>query len=310
MRHTTFGQTGFRVSTVSMGGNRLGDPGVDPGAWPPVVERALDLGVLLFDTANSYNQGRSEEILGQVIGQRPEPAIISTKVGVPTMTNDFARREFSPETIITGAEQSLRRLGRETIDLFMLHSPTVEQLRRSAWVEAMTRLREQGKVRFFGISTDDHASGIQAIEQGAQFLQIEYSLLDPTAEDELLPLAQARNVGVMVRMPLARGLLTGKFPAGQPIPPDQQWRRPTGSQLRLRLERVERLRFLERDGQTLAQAAIRFVLAHPAVHCAIPGARTVGQLESNVSAAEDDLTPEELASVRSLQADWRRQGAW
>jgi myo-inositol catabolism protein IolS len=125
-----------------------------------------------------------------------------------------------------------------------------------------------------------------------------------------LPLAQAENVGVMVRTPLARGLLTGKFPAGQPIPAEQQWRRPRGEQLERRLRRVEQLRFLERAGQTMAEAAIRFVLAHPAVHCAIPGARTVEQLEANAGAADGELTVEELGRVKALHAEWRREGAW
>ena len=114
----------------------------------------------------------------------------------------------------------------------------------------------------------------------------------------------------MVRTPLARGLLTGKFPPGQPIPPEQQWRRPRGERLELRLSRIEQLRFLERPGQTLAQAALRFVLAHPAVHCAVPGARTVEQLEANVPAADGDLTSEELARVRELHQRWRAEGRW
>ena len=310
MRYCAFGRTGLRVSEVSMGGNRLGDPGVDPGQWPPVVRRALELGVTFFDTSNSYNQGRSEAILGEVTSAWPEPVVVATKVGVPVETNDFPNREFSARTILTEVEHSLRRLRREAIDLYMLHSPTVQQLEGDDWAVAIDRLKAQGKVKHFGISTHDHASGVWALRHGADFLQIEYSLLDPTAEDELLPLAQELNAGIMVRMPLARGLLTGKFPAGQPIAPEQQWRRPAGEQLQRRLRRVEQLRFLEREGQTLAQAAIRFVVAHPAVHCAIPGARTVAQLDANVAAADGDLTAEEMARIRALLDEWRAEGEW
>ena len=307
MRYRTFGRTGLEVSTVSMGCNRLGDPGVDPAQWPPVVRRALDLGVTFFDTSISYNQGRSEAVLGEVL---PEHAVVCTKVGVDLETNDFGRREFSAATIRRDLPGQLERLRRDAIDVYLLHSPSAEQLRTQDWAEAFEELKAQGKVRWTGISTHDHASGIEAIERGADAVQLEYDLLDPSAEDELLPLAQARDVGVMVRTPLARGLLTGKFPPGQPIPPERQWRRPRGDQLQLRLERVERLRFLERPGQTMAEAAIRFVLAHPAVHCAIPGARTVGQLEANAGAADGDLTAEELARVRELHAEWRASGRW
>jgi myo-inositol catabolism protein IolS len=310
VRYTTFGKTGLEVSRLSMGCNRLGDPGVDPAQWPPVVRRALELGVTFFDTSNSYNQGRSEAILGEVTAEHPGRTVIATKGGVPVETNDFPNREFSAATILRAAEDSLRRLRREQIDLYMLHSPSVEQLERDTWAEAIERLKAQGKIRSFGISTSDHASGIWAIAHGAEFLQIEYDILDPSAEDELLPLARRENVGIMIRTPLARGLLSGKFRAGQEIPPEQQWRRPTGDRLQLRLRRVEQLRFLEREGQTLARAALRWLLAQPGVHCVIPGARTVEQLEDNVRAIDGDLTEEELARVRALQDEWRAEGRW
>jgi len=310
MRYRTFGSTGFEVSTIGMGCNRLGDPGVDPAQWPPIVERALDLGVNFFDTSISYNQGRSEEVLGDVTSRRNVRVYLSTKVGVEMMSNDFGSREFSAKTILRDVDGQLQRLRRNTIDMYMLHSPSVEQLKRDDWLDAFTKLKRAGKVGYWGISTHDHASGVEAIRQGAQVLQIEYDLLDPTAEHELLPEAQKRNVGVMVRTPLARGLLTGKFPPGQAIPADQQWRRPRGDQLQLRLARVEQLRFLERPGQTLAQAALRFVLANPGVHCAVPGARTIEQLEANVPASDGELTPFELGRIRELHAQWRDEGRW
>jgi aryl-alcohol dehydrogenase-like predicted oxidoreductase len=310
MRYTTFGRTGLSVSRLSMGCNRLGDPGADPAQWPPIVRRALDLGVTFFDTSNSYNQGRSEEVLGEVTGGQSTPTVIATKGGVPVETNDYPNRSFDASTILAAVEDSLKRLRRDTIDLYMLHSPSVRQLETQSWAEAIEKLKAQGKVRYFGISTDDHASGIWSIEHGADFLQIEYDLLDPSAEDALLPLARKHDIGIMVRTPLARGLLSGKFRAGEAIPAEQQWRRPTGDRLQLRLQRVEQLRFLERDGQTLAQAALRWLLAQDGVHCVIPGARTVEQLEANIGAIDGDITPEELRRVRQLHQEWRAEGRW
>lgn len=310
MRYTIFGRTGLSVSRLSMGCNRLGDPGVDPAQWPPIVRRALDLGVTFFDTSNSYNQGRSEEVLGDVTSKTAAPVVIATKGGVPVETNDYANRSFEASTIVLAAEDSLKRLRRDAIDLYMLHSPTVRHLETQSWAEAIEKLKTQGKIKFFGISTDDHASGIRAIELGADFLQIEYDLLDPSAEDALLPLAQQHDVGIMIRTPLARGLLSGKFPVGQTIPPEQQWRRPTGDRLQLRLQRIEQLRFLEREGQNLAQAALRWLLAQPGVHCVIPGARTVEQLEANIDAVDGDLTDGELARVKALHQEWRAEGRW
>ncbi|MCL4507938.1 MAG: aldo/keto reductase [Chloroflexi bacterium] len=310
MRTTVFGATGVTVTRVSMGCNRLGDPGTKVEDWYPLVRQALEAGVTFFDTSQSYNQGRSEEILGYVTSQWRSPVTIATKAGVPIVTDDFPHRSFQEAGILQSVEGSLRRLRREAIDLYQLHSPTVEQLEHQDWAAAFDRLKRDGKALHCGISTSDHASGVWAIQHGLEFLQVEYNILDPTAEDELLPLALQHHTGIMVRLPLARGLLTGKFAPDQPIPPEQQWRRPRGEQLVRRLTRVEQLRFLERPGQTLAQAAIRFVLRHPAVHCAIPGARTAEQLASNVGADAGDLTDDEYQRIRALQTQWRSEGAW
>ena len=308
MRYTTFGRTGLEVSQLSMGCNRLGDPGADPAQWPPIVRKALDLGVTFFDTSENYNEGRSEAVLGDVVSSHDGPTVIATKGGFGTGTTIV--RDYSAEAILAGARGSLQRLKRDSIELYMLHSPTVEQLQTSTYPQAVEQLKAEGTIKHFGISTSNHASGIYAIEHGADFLQIEYDMLAPNAEDELLPLAIKHNIGIMIRTPLARGLLSGKFKAGQAIPAEQQWRRPTGDQLQLRLGRIEQLRFLERDGQTLAQAALRWLLAQDGVHCVIPGARTIEQLEDNISAVDGEITPEELARVKELHAEWRAEGRW
>jgi myo-inositol catabolism protein IolS len=306
MHYRRLGRTGLRVSEISLGCNRIGDPGTILEDWYPLVRRALDLGVNFFDTSNSYNQGRSEEVLGVVAAR--EPVYFATKVGVPVMTNDYANREFSAATILREVEHSLRRLRRDSIDVYQLHSPTVQQLEQNDWAEALLKLKEQGKVRWLGISTSDEASGIWCIRHGLfDVLQINYNLLDLEAEQDLLPLAMQHDIGITVRTPLARGLLTGKFPPGQELPAEQQWRRPRGAELQQRLARVEQFRFLERPGRTLGQAALQFVLSHPGVSCAIPGARTIAQLEENVAASNGrGLDPQELAQVHEIQAGWNR----
>jgi aryl-alcohol dehydrogenase-like predicted oxidoreductase len=236
-----------------------------------------------------------------------------TKVGFDIdfeFSQDNPIRDYSARAILRDVDGQLSRLRRESIDVYMLHSPSVGVLESGEWATAIDTLKQQGKIRWFGISTSDHASGIWAIQHGADVLQIEYDLLNPTAEDELLPLAMRHDVGIMVRTPLARGLLTGKFKIGVPIPPEQHWRRPRGDQLQLRLERVEHLRFLERPGQTLGQAALRFALAHPAVQCVVPGARTIEQLESNVPAAAADLSADDLQRIQQLHRQWRAEGRW
>ena len=308
MRYTTFGRTGLEVSQLSMGCNRLGDPGVDPAQWPPLVRNALEQGVTFFDSSENYNEGRSEAVLGDVISSHDGPTVIATKGGFSAGASIV--RDYSEEAILRAARGSLKRLKRDTIELYMLHSPTVEQLQTSTYPAAVEQLKAEGTIKYFGLSTSNHASGVYAIEHDADFLQIEYDMLAPSAEDELLPLAIKHNIGIMIRTPLARGLLSGKFTAGQEIPAEQQWRRPKGDQLQLRLARIEQLRFLVRDGQTLAQAALRWLLAQPGVHCVIPGARTVEQLADNISAVDGDITAAELARVKELHAEWRAEGRW
>jgi aryl-alcohol dehydrogenase-like predicted oxidoreductase len=308
MRYTTFGRTGLNVSRLSMGCNRLGDPDVDPTQWPPIVQRAIDLGITFFDSSENYNEGRSEAVLGEVTSQCDTPVVIATKGGFSAGRNIV--RDFSAESITRAARSSLKRLRRESIEMYMLHSPSVDRLESDTWPQAIETLKSEGTIQYFGISTSNHESGIRAIEMGADLLQIEYDLLDPTAEEALLPLARKHDIGIMVRTPLARGLLSGKFRAGEAIPAEQQWRRPTGDRLQLRLERIEQLRFLERDGQNMAQAALRWLLAQPGVHCVIPGARTVEQLEANIGAIDGELTAEELGQVAELHSAWRAEGRW
>lgn len=311
MRYTTFGQTGLTVSRLSMGCNRLGDPGVDMDTWPPVVQRALDLGVTFFDTANQYNDGKSEEVVGAVTGAHDGPVVIATKGGVASTGPGGVQHDNSAEHIYQAACESYARLGRDSIDMYMLHSPSLHDLQTQTWPQAIEQLKAEGKIRHFGVSTSTHESGVWAIKHGgAELLQIEYDMLFPTAEDELLPLAREHNIGIMTRTPLARGLLSGKFRPGESIPAEQQWRRPQGDQLQLRLQRVEQLRFLEREGQTLAQAALRWLLAQPGIHCVIPGARTPEQMEANVGAIDGEITPGELDRVRELHEQWRAEGVW
>src|SRR5205807_3008044 len=127
----SFGRTGLNVSTVSMGTNRLGDAGVDPAAWPPIVERALELGVNFFDTSISYNQGRSEAILGEVTSQWPRPTVIATKVGYTidyVVSGAQPMRDFTPTAILDDIDGQLTRLRRDCIDMYMLHSPSVSIL--------------------------------------------------------------------------------------------------------------------------------------------------------------------------------------
>ena len=284
MRYTTFGRTGLSVSRLSMGCNRLGDPGVDPGPVAPDRQAGArprrDLLRHLGELQPGPQRGRPRR--GH---QRPSTADRGRhQGGVPAETNDYPIRDFSAESILaSGARPACERLRRDTHRPVHAPQPDRAQLETQTWAEAIEQLKAEGKVRYFGISTTTTPPASGRSSTGADFLQIEYDLLDPTAEDELLPLAQRaqhRHHG-----PDAAGAWPAERqvrrrpgdPAGAAVaPPDR--RPPPASARAHRAASVPG----SREGQTLAQAALRWLLQQPGVHCVIPGARTVEQLEDNI----------------------------
>ena len=219
MHYRQLGETGFQVSEISMGCNRLGETGMPDTHWVALVHRAVELGVNLFDTSESYGWGRSEVILGQAVGARRD-ILVATKV---SRARGNGRRDFSSSRIVERAESSLKRLCRDCIDLYQLHSPSLDDLQHYDWFEAMTKLKEQGKIRLIGVSINDAASGRWLIEQGlVEVLQVAYNMLHPEVGDEVFPLAEQCGVGILVRMPMARGILTGKFHPGQEVGTDHR----------------------------------------------------------------------------------------
>lgn len=291
---------GFGAMTFGGGGrySRIGDTD-RPGAQR-IIGRCLDAGVNLFDTANSYSDGASEEILGKAIGARRDEAIIATKAynRIGPGPNDLgASRSY----LIRSCEESLRRLGTDYIDLFQLHNfdsltPLEETLR------TLDDLVRAGKVRYIGIS---NYSGWQLMKALATLerlgldrivsQQIRYSLLFRDSENELIPLSLDQGVGVIVHGPLAGGLLSGKFRRDQPQP---EGARTAGTVDDATLRRVHDLTDALADiaathGATPSQVALNYVMHRPAVTSVLIGARDEAQLEQNLGAARLSLSDEE-----------------
>ncbi|MCX7968940.1 MAG: aldo/keto reductase, partial [Armatimonadetes bacterium] len=262
--------------------------------------------VNFFDTADAYGEppGRSEELLGKALQGIREEVFIATKVG------NWARRHGHPLPytstlhIIACCHASLYRLRTDYIDLYQCHIGNPTNAEVDVFLEAFERLKEQGKIRAYGISTNS----LEALQRFNKLgtcatCQLDYSILNRAPERDLLPYCQERNIGVIVRGPLAKGVLAGKF-TPDTIFTDEVRRSWNEGQRREKflkqLQIVERLRFLERDNRTMAQAALQFVLSHPAVSCAIPGAKSPQQAEANASAGDGTLTPEELAAINEV----------
>lgn len=314
MRYRILGKTGLRASVVGLGTM------VHAGHFGPMkdseslaaIEAALDLGVNFIDTSDAYGAGYSETQLGNALKDRRHEVIIATKGGNVMVGPNRGKRNFDPDYISRVLDESLQRLQIDTIDLYQLHNPTVEVIERGAVWQVLERAKQAGKIRHYGVSINTMEEGVAAVKDGrAETIQVEYNLLAQEPAEKIFPLAHRANIGIIARVPLRRGILTGKMTVA-----DEQ--RFQGEDLRARsfkgeafakeLAKADELRFLVHGAvKTLGQAAIAFCIAHPAVSVVIPGARNAEQMRENGAAADIAISTADLARIAEL---WRRGFAY
>ena len=310
METRNLGTSGLRVSVVGLGCNNFGGR-IGLEELRAVIHEALDLGITLFDTADTYgNRGGSEDILGQVLRERRSDIVLATKFGMP-MDEAKALRGASRRYIMRAAEASLLRLKTDWIDLYQLHRPDgstpIEETLR-----ALDDLIRQGKVRYAGNSNfaswqavDAHWSARHLNLSRFVSCQNEYSLLERDIEAELVPAMQACGLGLLPYFPLAGGLLTGKYKRQAAPPEGTRFAHMQGMANRYlnpaNWTKVERLEdFCARRGHGLLELAFSWLLARPPVASVIAGATRPEQLEQNVNAASWALTPADLAEIDRL----------
>ncbi len=308
MQYRKLGKTGWKVSVIGLGtwniGGQWGE--VDDRTALTTIWRAYECGVNFFDTADAYGEppGRSEELLGKALQGIRREVFIATKVGNWARRHGHPLPYTSPLHIIVCCHASLYRLRTDYIDLYQCHIGDPTDAEIDVFLEAFERLKEQGKIRAYGISTNSADALMRFNKHGTcATCQLDYSILNRAPERDLLPYCQENDIGVIVRGPLAMGILSGKFTPDTVFTDDvrRSWNEGERRERFLRrLEIVERLRFLERDGRTMAQGALQFVLSHPAVSCAIPGAKSPQQAEANAKAGDGTLTEEELKAVDEI----------
>lgn len=313
MHYRKLGRTGITVSEIGFGGWAIGglaDAAGTPLGWGrtsddeslAAIRRARELGVTFFDTADSYGFGRSESLLGIVLSRHRHDVVIATKVGVMRDVNGRLAKDFSRNHIYHAVDGSLKRLRTDYIDLYQLHNPTIDELRRDDIHEAMDRLQEVGKIRFWGVSVTTPDEGIEIINRGwAHALQVLYNVLNQAPAQQLFPLAKEKGYGIIARVPLASGLLTGKFRPDTVFPQnDVRQNFLTPKRLEEAISRVDEAKsIIGGTARSLAEGALRFILANDAVSTTIPGAKNVRQVEMNV-AADEVRIPQEI--VDKLQA--------
>ena len=317
MNQRNLGRTGLQVSEIGYGAWGIGKTmwlGADDDESLRALNRAVDLGVTLIDTALGYGDGHSEELVGRVVRERSEEIVVATKIppknGIwPAPDGIDPEEAFPADHVRRCTERSLSNLGLETIDVQQFHVWSDEWVGRGTWLDAVEELKREGKIRAFGVSISDHqpANALKLIESGAvDTVQVIYNVFDQSPEDELLDACASNGVGVLARVPFDEGSLTGtigpdtEFPEGDFR--NSYFRDDRKAQVAERVQAILDDLGISRD--ELPELALRYILSQPAVSAAIPGMRSVRNVERNCAVGDGrGLPDEQVAALRRHRWD-------
>ena len=315
MNYRTFGRTGWQVSEIGYGMWGLaGWTGSDKQEVLRALERSVDLGCNFFDTAWGYAEGVSEEILGQLLKKFPDKKLYAaTKIPPknrqwPSQAGSNIADVFPVEYIVEYTEKSLKNLDVETIDLMQFHVWEDSWANHDEWQEAITKLTQQGKVQAWGVSVNrwEPDNCLDTLRTGMiDAVQVIYNIFDQNPEDNLFPLCRELNIGVIARVPFDEGTLTGTFTKETTFP-DSDWRSTyfVPENLNSSVEHADALKPLIPSGMTMAEMALRFILANPDVHTTIPGMRQIRNVEANTGVSDGSgLAPELLRELKGHRWD-------
>jgi aryl-alcohol dehydrogenase-like predicted oxidoreductase len=302
METRTLGRTGLQVPVVGFGSITIGGffGPVDDAVSIQALHAAIDAGMRFIDTSDAYGAGHSERIIGRFLQERPDrdQIIICTKGGNNMVTG---ARNFAPDYIRGCVEGSLQRLGVEALDVYLLHNPSVQNLRAEDSFALLEKFKSEGKIKHWGVSVNTLEECELAIACGQPaVMQMEYNLLEQEAAG-VFSKAKAAGVGVISRVPLKRGLLSGRFDEQTSfVEGDRRRNIFAPDKLPAMVARVKRIAEVVRDyGRPLAEVAVRFCVSNPDVSLTIPGIRTPEQARANAAAGES-LPADVLAKLRQL----------
>jgi len=312
MNYSSLGKTGLQVSKLGYGAWGIGKTmwlGADDDESLRSLRRAIDQGVNFIDTALGYGDGHSEKLVGKVVREAGGVVHVSSKVPPknlkwPAPKGVLAGEAFPADWVVECTERSLANLGLETIDVQQFHVWSDEWVGQGDWMDAIERLRSQDKIRYFGVSFNDHqpASALALVNSGVvDSVQVIYNIFDQSPEDELFAAVGAEKVGVIVRVPFDEGALTGNINPKTEFP-EGDWRNSYfgGDRKEQVWERVQAIiKDLGVPVDRLPEIALRYCLSHPAVSTVIPGMRSLRNVDANVRAAElGPLSAEEFEVLR------------
>lgn len=321
MKYRELGRTGWKISEISFGAWAIG------GTWGKVDDKisletlhsALDLGVNFFDTADVYGDGRSEKLLARLKKERGERFYIATKAG--RRLSKQTPEGYSKKNLSSFINRSLKNLNADAIDLLQLHCPPTQVYYMPEVFGYLDEFVEQGKILFYGVSVEKVEEAVKAIEYpNVQSVQIIFNMFRQRPADIFFDLAKKKKVGILARLPLSSGMLTGKFNSKSKFENDdhrkynrkgEQFDRGetfSGIDFNLGLKAVDELRVICPPNMTLTQFALKWILMFDAVTCAIPGAKTKNQVIENVSASKmPKLTDATVKAVTEIYNNWIKQ---
>ncbi|MEZ4702363.1 MAG: aldo/keto reductase [Rhodothermales bacterium] len=315
MTYRTLGKTGFRISEIALGtwqvGGRWGT-GFDHALADRILGEAIDRGINFIDTADVYGGGESEKAVGRAVRASGERIYVATKCG--RQLKPHVDAGYTPAALRGFVEESLVRTGLDCLDLIQLHCPPTPVYYRPEIFETFDRLRDEGKILHLGVSVEKVEEALKAIEfDNVTSVQIIYNLFRQRPHDLFFARAAEKNVGIIVRVPLASGLLTGTLSASTTFAPgDHRQNNRQGEHFdrgetfagipyEAGLKAVERLKRLFPGTENLATVALRWVLMRPEVSCVIPGASRPEQVVANLSASQHPpLSPDAMASILQI----------
>ncbi|WP_018617983.1 aldo/keto reductase [Spirosoma luteum] len=315
MNYRTLGKTGFTISEISLGtwqvGGKWGEPFSHANA-DQILNDAVDAGINFIDTADVYGDGESEKAVGRLVRSRSERIYVATKCG--RRLQPHTNEAYQPSVLRAFVEDSLRNMGLETLDLIQLHCPPTDVYYRPEIFELFDRLKEEGKIQHLGVSVEKVEEGLKAIEfPNVTTVQIIFNMFRQRPAELFFTEAAKRNVGIIVRVPLASGMLTGKFSPDTSFSADDhrnfnrqgaafdQGETFSGVDYETGLAAVDELRTIFPGDANLAPDALRWILTFDAVSCIIPGASKPDHLISNVQASERSApSSEQITSVKKV----------
>ena len=322
MNYRKLGKTGFEISEISLGTWQIGGKwgsGFSGKTAEKTINTAIDKGINFIDTADVYEAGLSEKAVGKVVRSRSERIFVATKCG--RQINPHTSENYTPEALTGYVEESLKRTGFEALDLIQLHCPPTEVYYRPEIFDTFQKLKDQGKILHFGVSVEKVEEGLKAIEYDiVDTVQIIFNLFRQRPSELFFQQAKMKDIGIIARVPLASGLLTGKFDKDSNF--DKEDHRNfnrngeafdkgetfSGVDFERGLKAVEELKKLFPEVQNLAPIALQWILKFPEVSCTIPGASKEEQLLSNLSIYElPELSKEKIKQMNKIYEEYLKQ---